>query len=150
MIKTKQNSTNRNTIFRTNNIVHSPVTMAITKMQCWFRTKDVETYPCQVIKISTRSKLNCSRALPGMRSKIVILNMNIFRSGIIANTYWLQYWIDWEVWSRQIISELRYPSQWSADPRYSPVFWQEIYDMTWVSSNGAVVFRCVLMQGKCI
>ena len=31
--------------FCSNNIVHSPVTMATTKTRCWLQTKDVEPYP---------------------------------------------------------------------------------------------------------
>ena len=37
---------------RSINILHSPVTMAITKTRCWLQTKYVEPYPRRVVQIA--------------------------------------------------------------------------------------------------
>ena len=73
------------------NTVYSPMTMVMTETLVWSPTKIVKPYSTSSYTSTYHVIENyCTRALLEMKSKIIILQTYMFRSGRIPNTDWLQ------------------------------------------------------------
>ena len=123
--------------------------LAVTR---WYDGSDVEWCCCLLLCVDA-GYIGIKFKISWIKTKRHHTNLKtiffcMFRSGKIANTDLVTVVNVWDGWIRRIISEVRSPSQRLADPWYSPVVQWFLFDMMGVMSNGVVVCRCVLMQGK--